>query len=346
MATLLLLSIRRLPKLNVVMLAFVLVFLGQLAFSLGGTVSAYYLFSHTNHLIQFIFYYYAFVHLATVCDWRAIWMDRRFMLAAAGVLALESLFGLVQWGSPGFSEFNLALFGLVAGLFMRGQRGKRLTHFLILIAICLPLALISSRASFSVILALILVLYWVDLPEWTIRALATVILAGPIVLYLALPPDALRWLYALDHNSGIRADFVRGAWYYLQNSPIFGIGFEAPYRPTNFNYATEHPYLNSLFATQIISNHHSLFDVALRMGLPAAALLWWAIFMGRRLRAPARIHAVLYLVLAIGLSFNAWLENQGQLPVFALLAAMLYAERRTVGRRLDVPDPAELSHVH
>ena len=331
------LSLRRLVLPNAAMLLFAGVVAVQIGISVREGVDVTYFLSHTNHLVQFTVYVFAALQLSLSCDWRHIWADWRFQGAALSVVVGTMLLRAAGITEPGGDTETLALFALLGAVFINARTKKKIKWFLVLAALSAVLASLSSRLSFSAMMLSVLVLYWVDLPEWLLRCLAMAIILVPPLVYLSLSPEALLWLYEIDANAGIRADFIRGAWFYLQQAPLFGIGFEGAYRPMNFSYGIQHPYLNSLWETQVISNHHSMFDVALRLGFPAAALLWWSVFMGPKIRRLERFHSVLYIAISVGVSINPWLEDQDQLPMIAFLVALVAADRVRSARYPDAP---------
>ena len=129
----------------------------------------------------------------------------------------------------------------------------------------------------------------------------------------------------MDHNTYIRAEFVRGAFPLLADKPLFGLGFGPSYRPLNFNYLSTHSLLTNMQHLNIVSNHHSVFDTAYRLGMVPAACFVFALFVRPNLKNYSRILKFTMLTLGIGLSLNAWFENQAQMLIVASLSALLLA---------------------
>lgn len=306
---------QQLPNLSkplIVFIAYVLavVFLD----ALRGGVGRYYL-SHSNHILQFVLYYVAISKLVQSVDWQQLITSSWFITAG---LVYSTIYYCVFRDI----DLNIALYATVIGIFLRGHHEGRTGEFLLLLAIGLALSIFVGRLSVILVMTVIPIFYLWRPKRVVVIAIASMVLVAPVAFYLLIDVPTLRWLYALDHNTAIRAEFVRAATSLLQQSPLLGIGFDAPYRPTAFPYLEAHPYLNDPVAVQTISNHHSLFDLALRLGLPAAILFWFGIVHMRRNESNA-LWAMLCLIAAIGLSFNAWFENQYQLPQFVLTIALM-----------------------
>ncbi|MDB5538828.1 MAG: hypothetical protein JWQ89_555, partial [Devosia sp.] len=259
------------------------------------------------------------------CDWVGIITSKRFLTLTAILSA--AYFWYYDRALAGGSErdVNITMLILLLGLFIRGRRQAPIGHFLAMLAISGVMILSSDRASVVLILAVILAAYWFPISRRTTAIAVAVTLLLPIGYYLLINSQTVLWLYKLDHNTGIRAEFIRGATSLLQQSPVFGVGFGGPYRPANFHYLQPHPLLSDFDALRVVPNHHSLFDVALRLGIPAALLFGLGTF---RLGSSAAWHDVtplLCIIVAIGLSFNAVFENQYQLPQLVLVISLLQA---------------------
>jgi hypothetical protein len=188
-----------------------------------------------------------------------------------------------------------------------------------------------DRVSVQFVSLLFVALYWIRPPDRVTILLSAVILIFPIAFYLFCEPDTVRWLYRIDPNTGIRAEFIRGASSLLQQSPILGTGFGGPYRPPNFTYVREHNLLNDMVEVHIVSNHNSLFDVALRLGVPVSIMFAWGIFSVSKQARLSSTFPLLCIVVAAGLSFNAWFENQAQLPQLVLALVFMHAGQ-AIGR--------------
>lgn len=315
----------QLPKLS----PFLVFFSGWFGLVLGLRLLAgdlnWFVLSQSNHLVQFTIYYYAFIKIAQGCNWASVLSSRAFLIAAgiATVVYSGYLSGLGEGENQ--NDLSITLLALLAGLFLRGQRRSRLLHYAIIACFGAVGLFTTGRSSVAMLLAVILVAYWVPLPRRLTLLAVALILIMPIAFYLWVDPQTLIQVYAFDHNTGIRAEFVRGASHLLEQSPAFGLGFGGPYRPINFPYLYRHPLLNDLDAVHIVSNHHSLFDIAFRLGIPSAAVFAIGVFWSPMRSTHTAIVSVLGIVAAFGLSFNAWLENQYMLPQLVLLIALMQA---------------------
>jgi hypothetical protein len=305
----------QLPVLSKPLLVFIAYFLAIVFLDvLRGGAGSYYL-SHSNHVLQFSLYYVALSKIVQSCECERL-------LSSTGFIAFGLLYSAVYYYFVDDIDVNMALYATIIGIFLRGYTERRLATFLLLAAIAVIVALNLGRASVVLVMSAVLLLYWWRPDKRLVVSIASLIVLAPLIFYMALDVPALRWLYLLDHNTAIRAEFIQGASTLLQQSPFFGIGFDAPYRPTAYPYVGSHPYLNYPAAVQSISNHHSLFDIALRLGIPIALLFWVGLIRTQRKEGDG-LFALLCVIAAIGLSFNAWFENQYQLPQFVLTIALL-----------------------
>jgi hypothetical protein len=315
-----------LPQLAGVMVAFILYSLSVIALHvLGGGTDAFSL-SQFNHLIQFALYYVAFAKIVQRCDWLAIVASTRFLVVTALLWLLYSFIS----GPLGFahSDLGMTLMMLLVGLFVRGEQQHRLMTFLVILAVGVALLLVTQRLTVLLLSAVLLTIYWMPLRPWMTATMVAIVLFTPIIFYLGIDNTTVKWLYQLDHNTSIRAEFIRGGANLLAQSPLVGIGFGEPYRPTAFPYMHRHPLLNDAIAVSTVPNHHSLFDVALRLGIPAALGLAWGIFAASGKRERGSLVAMLSIVAAVGMSFNAWFENQYALPELVLVIALLASAKR------------------
>lgn len=312
----------RLPRLSPMLVVFLCYFALVLGLQvLGGGLNPFAL-SQSNHIIQFAIYYFAFAKIVQGCDWTGIITSRRFLIAAAALSGLYyCLFALAPGGNE--SDLNITLLALLLGLFIRGRDRSRLLHFAVMLVISTIVIATSDRSSVVLMLGVVLFLFWFPLPPRTTGLVVAIVLLLPVAFYLLIDNQTVLWLYKLDHNTGIRAEFIRGAASLLQQSPLWGTGFGGPYRPVNFPYLSAHPYLRDLATVHTISNHHSLFDVALRLGIPAALVFSLGIFRSDPGQGRSPAYQVLCVAAAVGLSFNAMFENQGQLPQLVLIVLML-----------------------
>lgn len=297
---------------------------------LGGNLN-WFVLSQSNHLVQFAVYYYAFVKVAQGCNWATVLSSRAFLIVAGVATIVYSgyLSGLGEGENQ--SDLSITLLALLVGLFLRGQHKSRLLHYAIIACFGAVGLFTTGRSSVAMLLAIILVAYWIPLPRRLTLLVVSLILIVPIVFYLAVDPQTLIHVYAFDHNTGIRAEFIRGATHLLEQSPIFGVGFGGPYRPINFPYLYRHTLLNDLDAVHIVSNHHSLFDIAFRLGIPSAVVFAIGVFWSPMRSRHTTIVPVLSIVAASGLSFNAWLENQYMLPQLVLLIALMQVSGKETG---------------
>ena len=252
----------------------------------------------------------------------------RTFLASRVVLTLLILSTIItftaNWVTIGYvHEFTPnSLFLVVALLYAFPLRAWN-----VCLAISVILIFLTAGRASPMLTGLILVGMRVfPLPSNLTKMIAIVLIVFPIVFYLTIEPSTLFSLLGIDHNAYIRAEFVRSAYEMLKNDLIFGVGFGPGYRPLNFNYLTQHTLLTDTVALQTVSNHHSIFDVALRVGVPAAVYFVVVLFISPKTKGNNLANAML-LVLALGVSANAWFENQAQLLNVILISAVLISAK-------------------
>lgn len=284
-----------------------------------------YFISQSNHLLQFPIYYTAILLLLQNFDWQKLLSSSHVILYMLILVLVYSTIDRMLPDYEGYNEVDITLFSVLIGLFLRKREGK-LSGYL-LYPIIVVVSFLSDRFSVPIVLALFVIFSFVRPNIRIVIVVAIFVILAPLFIYTNLSTSQLQWIYQIDHNTGIRAEFVRGAFGKLLESPIFGIGFDTPYRPDTFNYLYPHPLLTDADRVNVVSNHHSVFDTALRLGAPAAILFVFGIFFGGQKSISRDLGAVLMLSIAIGISFNAWFENQAQILELAFLIALLHAPR-------------------
>jgi O-antigen ligase len=129
-----------------------------------------------------------------------------------------------------------------------------------------------------------------------------------------------------DHNTYIRAEFLRSAFSMLDDNFIFGLGFGTPYRDPSYDYLHWHPFLVWEEDVRTVTNHNSVFDAYFRFGLIFGTLFLMVILRYIFSSYSERGAQIAAFLLAMGVSFNAFMENSNQMPVLCFLLAYLRHE--------------------
>ncbi len=251
-----------------------------------------------------------------------------------GYLALCAFYLVVQL-KVGY-EYEVGT--LEAFLLMRLVLDPRVRQPLLalLVAYLLLMYAVSTRGTPLVIALIVLTVQWLRPPRLLLRTAYLAVLLGTPLLGLLLSAELTDRLSVVDDNASIRFEMIKGASANLGlQQVLFGSGFGEPFRAPDYAYAFRHPLLNDPYWVHQVSNHNSLFDLFLRLGLPAYAL-FCLVFLGVwRLREglPPAYYTLLFVVL-FSLSINAYLDKTKLAPCIAVLVAgILFCVPRSAGER-------------
>lgn len=160
----------------------------------------------------------------------------------------------------------------------------------------------------------------------------TVILLTPVAGFMLMGLDLSESMKHVDDNAEIRLEMVKGASAMMGVGEfLHGVGFGGPYRDPAFDYAFWHPLLDASFLVHQVSNHNSLFDLFLRLGILVYAL--FAVLFLRVLwlgRATNHYTYALLFVVLFSLSVNAYLDSTRLSHAFAafIVGLMLLIPRK------------------
>ena len=320
---------------------FTFVICAQLAISFAQSRNAGAIWTQSNHLVQIMLLYPGFVMLVQQARWQALLRDKRVMMGLAGLIVVSILYETFlnpredaagHWLA--FHNISINMLALTAAFFLqdRYERRRMVVPFVVFIAFSMLAAYRSTVDIFFIVAALF---YFVRLPPAVTKAICAVLIFGPIVIYLTADRDTLIAMLDFDHNTYVRAEFMRGALPTLLQNPVFGVGFDVPFRDNQYAYLTDHPLLRLDESVSVVSNHHSIFDTALRLGALGAGLLYYMVFIRPKLGPGYGYRGILMVAMALGLGSNAWFENQNQIAQVALLMALL-----NYGSRFEGPSAA------
>lgn len=284
-------------------------------------------FKQSNHLFQFLILYPGFVLIVSNANWVELLLRKSVFLLVTFVVAITSLQAVLTSDDSTLHNINLNWMAMVLTFFFQRRRFSMANVFWFSLMVLLA-ALVFDRTTNLALMAFALVIFVWDMPGWVCRVICILAVFLPIFLYLIAPSHLLLEVREIDPNTWIRAEFLRGAFPYLTSNPIFGTGFDTPYRDWTFRYTADHPLLREPFRTELVGNHHSVFDTALRLGIPAALLLAYLAFIRPDLGQGYTYRKVAMAALALGLGNNAGFENQKELAMVALLIALLTHGKR------------------
>lgn len=313
---------RRFPPIGMPNLVLIFVIFAATIFS-SSNVPWQILLSQANHLWQ-----YSLLLLFFVAFWSREAISTEIMTNRLIfiLLAASTTFSFItEYSTRGYiHEFSINTFMfLILVLF-----GKyRVIWALVVLGIYFVIFIFSDRFSPLLVLLLLALGRFLPISSKLAKFAALFLILFPPSVYLTIAPEVLYELRRWDHNTYIRAEFIRAAFSNLQENPIFGMGFGPNYRPSNYAYLSTHPLLTNGNLLAIVPNHHSVFDLAYRLGIPAAAIFIWANFIAPVVKSD-RLANSLMLVLAVSLSLNAWLENQLHLPMVGLISGILITKAR------------------
>ncbi|MEZ5744051.1 MAG: O-antigen ligase family protein [Sphingomonadaceae bacterium] len=240
-----------------------------------------------------------------------------------GVVILYKLVEIFWFTSPVFNDFTINSLALCAGILCRSREGKLRLYWQFVGATIVLLAAYARAGPIFIILSFV-VFYHFSIAATLVRIFATVLIFFPLVIYLSIDDATMLSLKEIDFNTYIRAEFIRGALPTFLEAPLFGSGFEVPYRDVRYaGYLVDHPLLRVDFRADFVSNHHSIFDIALRLGIFGAGLFYFLTVLRPGLLRSEQWRSFLLVALAQGFGMNAWFENQNQLIQAILILALL-----------------------
>ena len=302
----------------------------QLALSLLRSDSFGVIFSQSNHLIQLLVLYPGFALLIVHARWQQLLRSKGTILALIAMIVTSTLYESLFVDNVDFSgdrllsvhNISINVIALTVSFFLldRSERYRMIFPMAFFVVFGL---LVSYRITASLYYYFCGILFLLTFRSVTIKAICALLVLGPIVLYLAADKDTLAEFLKFDHNTYVRAEFMRGAFPTLLQNPVFGVGFDVPFRDTHFAYLTDHPLLRTDDQANLVSNHHSIFDTALRLGLLGAAALYYWVFVKPELGKGYSYRSIMMIALALGLGSNAWFENQHQIAQVTLIIALL-----------------------
>lgn len=193
------------------------------------------------------------------------------------------------------------------------------------------MAIISTRSTplFFCIFSL-LTLY--SAPWRALRLIGVVfLLLIPLLPYVYSGFEFITKILESDDNGNIRIEMIQGAGAQLNLLTFFsGIGFGTPFRDSLYAYEIGHPLLTEISSVYKISNHNSLYDLFLRLGV---LIYYFFIFriLSIKLLLKNKVSNVLffmYIVIIYSLFFNAYLDSTKLTIYFALmLVAPMYVAK-------------------
>jgi hypothetical protein len=281
----------------------------------------------SNHLVQFVVYTHFLVMVMSRPGFLKETLDMSstkiilFASFSASIIAAVNRDGYVHDISP--NGFML----LISLLFFTRLNLKNLVFFVLVLGMYFGAIYSSGRMTPMLMMAVLILCRVVYLPSFSIKFGSLCIIALPIIYYLTLSRTELYDLLNFDHNTYIRAEFMRAAFQQLNESMLTGVGFGPSWRPYDFDYVTSHTLLSDPEKLSIVSNHHSVFDIAYRLGVPIAICFVVALFVVPKID---NLSGAVMIALAIALSLNAWLEAQPRLYNVAVFAAILLSTSSSI----------------
>lgn len=208
------------------------------------------------------------------------------------------------------------------------DRKNRFYSAIVSIYIISVFALTGNRATPFLIIAIFCASLFFAPRTYFTKSLCLLIISFSILAPILIDESVLYEILKLDHNSYIRAEFLRGAWPIMQEHMLTGVGFGSEYRQYGYTYLTDHPLLRLPQHLTYVSNHNSFFDTALRLGIPATLALIYAIYIRPSFDKKNKLAFFIMVALTVGLSANAWFEDQNQLANVAFMSAYLSVLRK------------------
>ena len=296
------------------------VFLCQAVISGLGDFRLEYIMSQSNSYLQVICLLPGICFLISRSNWIDILSSRKLTLALALISSASFIYQQIFLGHT--YEYDINSLALFACVLLNRDRFKTFALFAGVGILVFGFALF-TRAGLLFVLAGFAFISLRPLPATLVRIVALFTIVIPVVVSLMLDDKAVFGLITYDFNSAIRIQFLKSAMPYFIDHPWFGVGFGDYWRdPTAFR-AFDHPLLSNPQRLLLVSNHHSIFDVAYRLGVFAAGAIIYIGIIAPKFDDVDRVKALYMLALAQGLGVNAWLENQNQVLQAIFIMAFL-----------------------
>lgn len=282
--------------------------------------------SQSNHIFQFFIYYTLFSNIFRNVSFVSFF-TRNIIFYLCLCLMFIFFVKVTFLGRPDYSGLDINFVSLMVAIWVFIQGKSSGTKLLYLIFFLFFSISIASRSSFLFIVFVFVFVFvffnGISLPRYLVNISALFIILLPIFLALGVSYSSLDIIYQDDFNAGIRLEFLRSAMSNLDGINILGLGFGLEYRNISYDYLINHVFLVDEDGVNIISNHHSVFDTYYRLGIVGVTLFLYSILIKNSGRTFIGIEVFLVISISVGLSVDAWFENQLQMPMFAYLSALL-----------------------
>ncbi|MBB4053778.1 hypothetical protein GGR20_003440 [Devosia subaequoris] len=293
--------------------------------SIARTEHAGPIISQANHLWQFAALVLAFVPVVRGVDWTDTFQSKRFFWLSAFSSLATLTYSLATYGFM----FEYTLNVVITMALINQNKTVGITHKILIGSIIILSIFLSPRSTALFIFLTYFIALTLNPSQLIVKLASLSVVFLPIALYLSIDNNTTAALIGYDYNTYIRSEFIRAAWGLLKDKLVFGVGFGPEFRPRAFNYMTTHPLLNDPNAILLVSNHHSIFDTAYRLGIPMAGVLMYVLFVSPKLSSEDKMGKFFMLALAFGMSINAWFEDQAQVVMVAMLSVFLITRART-----------------
>jgi len=283
--------------------------------------------SQSNHFFQFCIMFIVFINIFLRIDFDRLKSLRLFFITSLIII----IFYVVKVRVYGYSDYSgydiCVAFYSIQFLYVTAKLSDQKTKYLIPF-LCLSLLIfIADRASFLLI-SFICVFYGYLRPGAFFTYLSCLLV---IILPLAaagfITDDLLSYVYSIDYNTAIRIEFLQSAFSVVSFPNFIGVGFGEHYRNEFYVAFLGHTLLSDTDSLSLVSNHNSIFDTFYRLGILGVSLLLYLLFFKHKISRMDSTEGFSMVVLSIGLSVDAWMENQLQLPAFSFLISYLIAKR-------------------
>lgn len=157
---------------------------------------------------------------------------------------------------------------------------RRVALRTLLISYFLIMFMISTRST-PLLAAMIAIAAFTPAIKSAIRPICLgIVILAPATGLIFYGMDSFNAVLDLDDNAAIRYEMIKGGTSLIGFKEfIFGTGFGHPFRDIYYDYNIDHPLLYSEYLIYQVSNHNSLFDIFLRLGI--FAYIAFAIFLLR-----------------------------------------------------------------
>ncbi|WP_175483612.1 O-antigen ligase family protein [Amphritea atlantica] len=287
-----------------------------------------YIMSQSNNYFQLFFFYVAFYSLLKRVDYYQVFSSPVFLLLCVSSVLVNIAFG--RGGDGEFSPYmNFNTFLLFTSFFFFSNKASFRLRVCISVVWFLIAFSLSDRASFLLIVFLMILTTYITFTRFQMLCVIFFVICFPFFInYMDF--SYLEKLYIIDQNSGIRGDFIRGAFDYLGDDFFWGVGFDEPYRSIDFDYIGHHEFLLKYENVMKISNHNSVVDMMVKMGF-IWLLLFFRFFYYSKRYVDYKLVQCMFFVSLVGISFDAWFENQYQLPILIFVLALIGVNKENFG---------------